>query len=150
MYYIKCPKFIQAQYQLLWSNNYQISKQKFTKLPPRHILPLELLYLENCLIKEKSDGINVDKLPNNIYPFTDILDNDILDKVFKEYQITSVIHFAGLKSVSESFQTPLYYYTNKLNFWLIKKFLFGVSVNIPFAHTPYRSSLLLLFSKIKW
>jgi hypothetical protein len=59
------------------SVNYQISKQKFTTLPPRHILPFEINYLENCLIKEKSDGINVKKLPNNIYPHSTIIENDI-------------------------------------------------------------------------
>ena len=35
-------------------------KSKFTLLPPRHILPIELLTLENVLIKEKSDGIDVE------------------------------------------------------------------------------------------
>ncbi len=50
------------------SYTYQLSKQKFTTLPPRHIIPYEINYLNNCLIKEKSDGINVTKLPINIYP----------------------------------------------------------------------------------
>lgn len=59
------------------SIGYQNTKQKFTYLPPRHILPNEINYLSNCLIKEKSDGINVTKLPNIIYPLTSIINNNI-------------------------------------------------------------------------
>lgn len=41
-------------------------------------------------------------------------DKTKLHKVFKKYNIVSVIHFAGLKSVSESIQQPLSYYHNNL------------------------------------
>lgn len=69
------------------SLNYQINKQKFTTLPPRHILPFEINYLENCLIKEKSDGINVKKLPNNIYPNSIIIENDIKAEYIEELDL---------------------------------------------------------------
>jgi len=50
------------------SLNYQYQKVKFTKIPPRCIIPYELNFLSQCLIKEKSDGILVNTLPINIFP----------------------------------------------------------------------------------
>ena len=44
----------------------------------------------------------------------DILDRDILRRIFAEHQIESVIHFAGLKAVGESVQQPLRYYQNNV------------------------------------
>jgi len=44
----------------------------------------------------------------------DILDRDILNKVFETENISSVIHFAGLKSVGESVKKPLEYYDNNI------------------------------------
>jgi UDP-glucose 4-epimerase len=44
----------------------------------------------------------------------DINDGVILDKIFKENRINSVIHFAALKSVSESLNRPLDYYHNNV------------------------------------
>ncbi len=38
-----------------------------------------------------------------------------LEKVFNEYKIDSVVHFAGLKAVGESVQKPLEYYKNNLD-----------------------------------
>ena len=37
-----------------------------------------------------------------------------LDEVFMEYDIDSVIHFAGLKAVGESVSKPLEYYQNNV------------------------------------
>lgn len=44
----------------------------------------------------------------------DIRDKEGLDKIFKENDIDSVIHFAGLKAVGESCQKPLEYYDNNI------------------------------------
>lgn len=44
----------------------------------------------------------------------DINDDDMLEKVFSENDIDSVIHFAGLKAVGESVQKPLLYYSNNI------------------------------------
>lgn len=44
----------------------------------------------------------------------DVSDRSILRKVFSECDIDSVIHFAALKSVSESLTKPLLYYSNNL------------------------------------
>lgn len=40
----------------------------------------------------------------------DVLDRALLQKIFQENQIESVIHFAGLKAVGESVQKPAEYY----------------------------------------
>jgi len=44
----------------------------------------------------------------------DIRDTDKLHEVFSEYNIYSVIHFAGLKAVGESVSDPLSYYNNNV------------------------------------
>lgn len=44
----------------------------------------------------------------------DMLDLQALRNVFKKYDISAVIHFAGFKSVVESVQNPLLYYQNNL------------------------------------
>lgn len=45
----------------------------------------------------------------------DILDAAGLRKVFSQFDISSVIHFAGLKAVGESTQIPLDYYHNNIS-----------------------------------
>ncbi|HHE9969788.1 TPA: UDP-glucose 4-epimerase GalE [Haemophilus influenzae 10810] len=44
----------------------------------------------------------------------DILDRALLQKIFAENEINSVIHFAGLKAVGESVQKPTEYYMNNV------------------------------------
>ncbi len=44
----------------------------------------------------------------------DIRDRKLLDKIFAENKIQSVIHFAGLKAVGESCAKPIEYYDNNL------------------------------------
>ena len=44
----------------------------------------------------------------------DIRNKKDLNKVFKKYEIDSVIHFAGLKAVGESVSEPLKYYDNNI------------------------------------
>ena len=45
----------------------------------------------------------------------DVRDRAILEKIFTEHEIASVIHFAGLKSVGESVAKPLEYYDNNVH-----------------------------------
>lgn len=45
----------------------------------------------------------------------DIRDRALLDSIFSEYKIDSVIHFAGLKAVGESVNKPLEYYDNNVS-----------------------------------
>ena len=44
----------------------------------------------------------------------DILDREILNKIFAEEQITCCIHFAGLNAVGESVAKPWEYYNNNI------------------------------------
>ncbi len=44
----------------------------------------------------------------------DIRDRELLNKLFRDHSINSVIHFAGLKAVGESVQQPLHYYQNNV------------------------------------
>jgi UDP-glucose 4-epimerase len=44
----------------------------------------------------------------------DIRDEQALREVFNSYDITAVVHFAGLKAVGESTQIPLHYYDNNV------------------------------------
>lgn len=52
----------------------------------------------------------------------DIRDRAILDKIFTENKIDSVINFAGLKAVGESCAMPLEYYENNINGLLVLAF----------------------------
>lgn len=45
----------------------------------------------------------------------DVRDSSLLDKIFKDFAIESVIHFAGLKAVGESNVRPLDYYDNNVH-----------------------------------
>lgn len=45
----------------------------------------------------------------------DIRDLKVLEKIFNEFDIEAVLHFAGLKSVSESVKKPLEYYDNNFS-----------------------------------
>ncbi|XP_043207021.1 UDP-glucose 4-epimerase-like isoform X1 [Amphibalanus amphitrite] len=45
----------------------------------------------------------------------DVLDKPALAKVFKQHEISTVIHFAALKAVGESVEKPLAYYRNNVN-----------------------------------
>ena len=45
----------------------------------------------------------------------DIRDRELLQRVFNEHEITSVIHFAGLKAVGESVEQPLTYFENNVH-----------------------------------
>ena len=49
----------------------------------------------------------------------DLLDEENLEKVFKENSIEAVIHFAGLKAVGESVSKPIEYYHNNITGTLI-------------------------------
>ncbi|MEJ5033225.1 UDP-glucose 4-epimerase GalE [Acinetobacter sp. MYb177] len=45
----------------------------------------------------------------------DILDQQILDPIFRTHKIDAVIHFAGLKAVGESQKIPLKYFENNIS-----------------------------------
>ncbi|NBI05498.1 UDP-glucose 4-epimerase GalE [Senegalia massiliensis] len=63
----------------------------------------------------------IKELTNKDFDFyeVDLLDRENLEKVFQENEISSVIHFAGLKAVGESVEIPLKYYHNNITGTLI-------------------------------
>lgn len=72
---------------------------------------------------------------------TDICDEESLRIIFNEYDITEIIHCAGLKAVGESVQDPLYYYYTNLTTTLhllkmceeynsVKTFIFSSSATV--------------------
>lgn len=98
----------------------------------------------------------------------DILDEEKLEQVFKENEIESVVHFAGLKAVGESVAKPVEYYHNNITGTLVllklmqkyncKKIVFSSSAtvygnpgklpikeNFPLSTTnPYGSTKLMI------
>ena len=54
----------------------------------------------------------VEKLTDSDIPFhrIDVRDKAGLTRVFEQYSIDGVIHFAGLKAVGESVEKPIEYY----------------------------------------
>ena len=72
---------------------------------------IEILVIDNFsnsspIVFDRIEQITGKKTP---YIEGDIRDTDLLNKIFKQYPITAVIHFAGLKSVNESMRMPLEY-----------------------------------------
>lgn len=58
-------------------------------------------------------GLDADD-PQLVFVQASILDRDALERVFSEYPIDAIIHFAGFKAVGESVQKPLEYYWNNV------------------------------------
>lgn len=50
-----------------------------------------------------------------LFVLGDILDEELLAKVFSEHTFDAVIHFAGLKAVGDSVKDPLAYYKNNVS-----------------------------------
>ncbi len=70
------------------------------------------------LVNSKEEALRrVAKIIGKEVPFikADVRDREAMDKVFKQYKIDAVIHFAGLKAVGESCEKPLEYYENNMN-----------------------------------
>ena len=58
----------------------------------------------------------VERITGKLVPFVegDVRDTAVLERIFDDYAIDCVIHFAGLKAVGESVAQPLRYYENNL------------------------------------
>lgn len=74
-----------------------------------------------CLIlQQKYNIVTIDIVDRNIdcniiHYCGNICDKNMVEKVFEENKIDIVLHFASLKSVSESTFKPLLYYNNNIN-----------------------------------
>lgn len=75
------------------------------------VVCIDNLCNSSILVHDRLEELTRCKIPFHIL---DILDSDGLDKVFEYYEFDAVMHFAGLKSVSESCENPLLYYQNNV------------------------------------
>ena len=76
-----------------------------------HVIVIDNLSNSSKNIKSKIEKLTNRKLDLHIF---DLRDNLKLKKIFKEKNIKSVIHLAGLKSVNESIEKPLLYYQTNI------------------------------------
>lgn len=75
-----------------------------------------VVVLDN-LVNSSTEAVNrVQQITKKQVDFIqgDILDSAVLDKIFTDYDISAVIHFAGLKAVGQSVAEPLLYYQNNV------------------------------------
>ena len=58
----------------------------------------------------------LEKVTGKNIPFVegDVRDTKLLEKTLKEFKVDAVIHFAGLKAVTESVKNPIEYYANNV------------------------------------
>ena len=76
----------------------------------------DFVVFDNLSNSSKKSIKRVEKIIKKSIAFEkgDIRNKKDLNKVFKKYEIDSVIHFAGLKAVGESVENPLSYYDNNI------------------------------------
>jgi len=102
----------------------------------------EVIVIDNLsnskeIVKEKIKKITNKEFKTYI---GDVRDKELLSSIFKENDINSVIHFAGLKAVGESVEKPLLYYQNNIdstltlcevmNEYNVKKIVFSSSATV--------------------
>ncbi len=75
-----------------------------------------VVVLDNLANSSKEPLNRVEALTGKTLTFVegDIRDRALLDRLFTDYPIESVVHFAGLKAVGESTQIPLSYFDNNV------------------------------------
>ncbi len=107
-------------------------------------------------MKKRQDVVCLDNLSNSsedillkinslcskkvIFIKGDVCNHDLLIDIFRKHQITTVIHFAGYKSISESINYSLKYYKNNvaetislinaMNIAKVKKIIFSSSATV--------------------
>lgn len=81
----------------------------------------DIIILDNFVNSERDVLNKIKEITGKHFKFyeVDLLDEVSVDKVFKENDIESVIHFAGLKAVGESVEKPIEYYHNNITGTLI-------------------------------
>lgn len=76
----------------------------------------DVVVLDN-LTNSKTESLSrVEKITGKAITFIkgDVREREFLQSIFSTYDITAVIHFAGLKAVGESCEKPLSYYDNNV------------------------------------
>ena len=81
----------------------------------------EIVIVDNFVNSKPEALERIKKITGKDFKFyeVDILDEENLETVFKENDIESVIHFAGLKAVGESVEKPIEYYHNNITGTLV-------------------------------
>lgn len=76
----------------------------------------EIIVVDNLSNSKVAAVDRIEKISGKKIKFyeADICDYEKMTAIFKENDISAVIHFAGLKAVGESVQKPLEYYTNNI------------------------------------
>ena len=102
----------------------------------------ELVVIDNFSNSKPESIDSIKKITGKDFKFynIDYLDKNLLEKVFQENNIDSVINFAGYKAVGESVEKPIEYYINNVSGALIlldvmkkynvKKFVFSSSATV--------------------
>lgn len=77
---------------------------------------LDPVVVDNLCNSQQTALSRVEQITGKSVPFhrVDIRDKAALGRVFDQYPVQQVIHFAGLKAVGESSQIPLSYYDNNI------------------------------------
>jgi UDP-glucose 4-epimerase len=81
----------------------------------------DVLVLDNLSNASRQSLDRIEQITSKKVSFIegDIRDKTKLQEIFQNYEIDSVIHFAGLKAVGESVSKPLEYYDNNINGTLV-------------------------------
>ena len=102
----------------------------------------DIIIVDNFINSKPETLDKVRTISNKDFKFyeVDLLDEENLEKVFKENNIEAVIHFAGLKAVGESVEKPVEYYHNNITGTLVllklmkkyncKKIIFSSSATV--------------------
>ncbi len=101
----------------------------------------EVVIIDNLSNSELNVLNYLEKLTNKKIPFYQMnVEDEEIEKVFKEHKIDGIIHFAGYKAVGESVSEPLKYYKNNIDTTLnlvkfalkykVPKFIFSSSATV--------------------
>ena len=77
----------------------------------------DVVVLDNFTNSSEIAIENVSKISNKNFNFIlgDIGDEKLLNQIFSEFEINTVFHFAGLKSITESIRSPLQCYLTNVS-----------------------------------
>lgn len=81
----------------------------------------EIVIIDNLSNSSQESLNRIKKISSKNFLFyeADLRDKSKIEKIFKNHQIQSVMHFAGFKSVNESISEPIKYYENNVGGTLI-------------------------------
>ena len=81
----------------------------------------EVIIVDNFVNSKPKVLDSIKKITNKEFKFynIDLNDKEATESIFKENDISAVIHFAALKAVGESVNKPIEYYSNNLNSTLV-------------------------------